>query len=151
MNSLSVTGNLGQDCETKYLPSGEPIVSFSLAVKAGYGDKANTFWARCSMFGKRGEAVAPFLMKGQQVGVVGELNAREWTDRDGNKRTSIEVRVNDLTLLGKRDAGQERQPIGNGAEIAKKAYAPAGGGGGFSDMDDDIPFAPMGGRKAHYL
>jgi len=125
-----------------------------VAVKAGYGDKANTFWTRCSMFGKRGEAVAPFLTKGQQVGVVGELNAREWTDRDGNKRTSIEVRVNDLTLLGKREGGQERQPIGNGEKVARAAYAPpkaTGGGGAFSDFDDDIPYAPMGGRKAHYL
>lgn len=143
MNNWNFTGNLGNDAEERFTPNGDSIVSFSVGVKSGYGDKANTTWARCSMFGKRGSALLPFLNKGQLVGVSGELNAREWTDRDGGKRTSVEVRVNDLTLLGKREDGQERQkrqPIGPGAEIARKAYANASTGGGFSDLDSEIPF-----------
>lgn len=103
MNSWNFTGNLGRDCEQRYTPSGDCVTSFAVAVKSGYGDKESTTWARCSMFGKRGESVAPYLNKGQLVGVVGEMTAREWTDKEGQKRTNIEVRVNDLTLLGKRD------------------------------------------------
>lgn len=128
MNSWNFTGNLGGDAETKLLPNGDALVSFSVGVKAGFGERASTTWARCSMFGKRGQAVAEFLTKGQLVGVVGELSAREWTANDGTKRTSIEVRVADLTLLGKRDGGQQTAMHGS------RSTAPA-------DADhSDIPF-----------
>jgi len=109
MNNWNFTGNLGGDAETRFLPKGDAIVSFSVGVKSGYGEKASTTWARCAMFGKRGEAVSQYLVKGQLVGISGELSAREWEDKQGQKRTSIEVRVNDLTLLGKSDAKQEPQ------------------------------------------
>lgn len=137
MNSWNFTGNLGKDCESRFTQNGDPIVSFTVAAKSGYGDKAMTTWARCSMFGKRGEAVAPYLLKGQQVAVVGELSAREWTDKEGLKRTSIEVRVNDLTLLGKRpDATPQRQQ-----PAQRPAPAQHHDSGSVADMDsDDIPW-----------
>lgn len=139
MNNWNFTGNLGRDCETRYLPNGDAVVSFSVGVKAGYGDKATTTWARCSMFGKRADAVAPYLLKGQLVGVSGELSEREWNDKDGQKRTSMEVRVNDLTLLGKRDGAAAPQPARQ-QPARPPAPAPAGG-----YEDDDIPFM----RHAH--
>ena len=132
MNVWCFVGNLGKDAETRYLQSGDPVVSFSVGVKAGYGDKATTTWARCSMFGKRGEAVAPYLTKGQQVAISGEASLREYTDKQGQQRASLEVRVNDLTLAGgKREAQQSPQ--------APRQQAPQQSGG-FSDMDDSIPF-----------
>ena len=103
MNNWNFTGNLGQNAETRYTPDGTAIVSFSVAVKSGYGDKEKTTWARCAMFGRRGEAVAQYLTKGQLVAVSGEVTLRDWTDRDGVKRASLEVRVNDLTLLGSHE------------------------------------------------
>lgn len=134
MNSWNFTGNLGKDCESRYLTSGDAVVSFSVAVKAGYGEKASTTWARCSMFGKRGEAVAPYLIKGQLVGIVGEMSSREWKDKEGNTRTSIEVRVNDLTLLGRKDAADEPQ------QVQQAPKQDAAGSSGFDDFSDDIPF-----------
>jgi len=131
MNNWNFTGNLGQDAETRFAPSGDAIVSFSVGVKAGYGEKAATTWARCSMFGKRGQAVADYLLKGQLVGISGEMSAREWIDKDGNKRTSIEVRVNDLTLLGKRNESEREAP----AQAPRRAAAPAP-----ADDFDEIPF-----------
>lgn len=132
MNAWNFVGNLGKDAETRYLQSGDPVVSFSVGVKAGYGDKATTTWARCSMFGKRGEAVAPYLVKGQQVAISGEASLREYTDKQGQQRASLEVRVNDLTLVGgKREAQQAPQ--------APRQQAPQQAGG-FGDMDDSIPF-----------
>lgn len=147
MNSWNFTGNLGQDCEVRALPDGTPITSFSVATKAGYGDKATTTWARCSMFGRRGESVAPYLLKGQLVGVVGEMTAREWQDKEGLTRTSIEVRVNDLSLLGSRDSGtqggdyapQQQRPQAP-QRPAQNQYAQQSGGG-MADLDsDEIPF-----------
>jgi len=71
MNNWNFTGNLGRDAEQKFIPSGDSVVSFSVAVKSGYGDKATTTWAKCTMWGERGEAVAQYLTKGQLVGVSG--------------------------------------------------------------------------------
>lgn len=130
MNSWSFTGNIGNDAEQRFTPNGDSVVSFSVGVKSGYGDKATTTWARCSMFGKRGDSVLPYLNKGQLVGVSGELSAREWTDRDGLKRTSIEVRVTDLTLLGRRD-GSTQQAASSAPQ--QRPQAPT------EDMED-VPF-----------
>lgn len=137
MNAWQFTGNIGKDAESRFLPNGDPVVSFSVGVKSGYGEKATTTWARCSMFGKRGESVSQYLTKGQLVGISGEVRLREWNDEQGQKRSSLEVRVNDLTLLGKKDGQQAAQP-------RQQAQAPQQSGG-FSDMDDDIPFM----RHAH--
>lgn len=139
MNSWNFTGNLGGDCETRHLPNGDPIVSFSVGVKAGYGDKATTTWARCSMFGKRGQSVAEYLTKGQLVGISGEMSAREWVDKEGLKRTSIEVRVSDLTLLGKRD-GQPAAAPPQQRPQPRPAAPQAGSAANLADMDDDVPF-----------
>ena len=127
MNVWAFTGNLGQDCEIRATSNGDGIVNFSVGVKSGYGDRATTTWARCSMFGKRGEAVAQYLTKGQLVGVTGEVTLREYESASG-KGKSLDVRVIDLTLLGKRDA-QAAQP-----QSAPQRQSPA------DDIDQDIPF-----------
>jgi single-strand DNA-binding protein len=137
MNSWCFTGNLGGDAETRHTASGDAITSFSVAVKAGYGDKATTTWVKCSMWGKRGEAVAPHLLKGTQVGVSGEAGLREWEDKQGAKRTNLEVRVNDVTLLGGKKQAGEREP-----ELSKQAAAT----NALRDMKDEIPFLPHGFR-----
>lgn len=128
MNSWNFTGNLGRDAETRYTQSGDSIVSFSVGVKSGFGEKATTSWANCSMFGKRGEAVAQYLKKGTQVGIVGEVSLREWQDKEGQKRVNLDVRVNDLTLLGSK----QEQPQQKADRPAKKSAA--------IDDDGDIPF-----------
>lgn len=142
MNSWNFTGNLGNDAESRFTPNGDAVVSFSVGVKSGYGDKATTTWARCQMWGKRGEAVAPFLTKGQLVGVTGEVTLREYDKKDGGKGYSLEVRVSDLTLLGKREAGD--QPAPQQRPQQRPAPQPQDSGG-FGGMDDDIPFM----RHAH--
>lgn len=132
MNVWNFVGNLGKDAEIRYLQSGDPVVSFSVGVKSGYGDKATTTWARCSMFGKRGESVAPYLVKGQQVAISGEASLREYTDKQGQSRASLEVRVNDLTLVGKKPEGQQA------AQPRQQAPAPQQAAGDWDDSD--IPF-----------
>jgi single-strand DNA-binding protein len=143
MNSWSFTGNLGGDAESRFTPKGEAVVSFSVAVKSGFGDKATTTWARCQLWGKRGESVAPYLTKGQLVGVVGELTVQSYQDKQGQTKTSVDVRVNDLTLLGKKDqTSGAGKPYNTGPENAaavqssRQAAPPASG-----TFEDDIPFA----------
>jgi single-strand DNA-binding protein len=145
MNNWNFTGNLGKDCESRFTPAGDAVVQFSVGVKSGYGDKATTTWARCAIWGKRGEAVAQYLTKGQLVGISGEVTMREFTNKEGQKQSSLEVRVNDLTLLGKRD-GEQQQRSEPPAQSQQRS-APAqqnSGGGSFDDMTDDIPFSYIG-------
>ena len=132
MNAWQFTGNIGKDAESRFLPNGDPVVSFSVGVKSGYGEKATTTWARCAMFGKRAESVSQYLTKGQLVGISGEVRLREWNDNEGQKRNSLEVRVNDLTLLGKKDGQQAAQP-------RQQAPAPQQPDS-FGDFQDDVPF-----------
>ena len=134
LNVWTFTGNLGNDCETKYTQKGDAVVTFSVGVQSGFGDKATTTWARCSLFGKRGESVAPYLLKGQLVGVSGELSAREWQNKDGQTKTSIEVRVNDVQLLGKKDGQQQAAPQRQAPRQATQQAAQDDWG------DSDIPF-----------
>ena len=145
MNSWNFTGNLGNDCEQRYTQSGDSVFSFSVGVKSGFGDKASTTWAKCAMFGKRGEAVAPYLKKGTLVGVVGEVNNREYQDKDGQKRYSLDVRVNDLTLLGGKSDRSESAPIQPKPQQRNAQGAPKASIG---DMDDDIPFTQHGAGRA---
>lgn len=132
MNVWNFTGHLGRDADKRYIPSGEAIVQFSVAVKSGFGEKAVTTWARCALWGKRGEAVAQYLIKGQLVGISGEVSLREYTGKDGVKQQSLEVRVADVTLLGQ--AGQRAD------RPTEAAAPPARTTGAMEGFDDDIPF-----------
>jgi len=135
MNSITITGNLTRDAELRAMNDGTAVLSFAVGDNQGR-DKKAIFW-RSSLFGKRAEALAPYLKKGQQVTIVGSVTEREYTDKDGQKRTSIDVRVNDLALQGGRPEAQQEAP-----RAAQRA-APqrqARQSSGFDDMDSDIPF-----------
>lgn len=125
MNVITITGNLGKDCESRFLPNGDPITSFSVADSQGR-DKPSIWW-NCTIFGKRGPALAQYLTKGQTVTVIGGVTEREWTDKDGQKRKSMDVRVIDVALQGGKPSGGAR-PV--------EGYQ---GGTGMPD-DSDIPF-----------
>jgi len=101
MNIYSFTGRLARDSETRFALGGMVICSFSVAVDYGFGDNKGTNWLRCSLFGRRVEGGLPqYLVKGVQVAISGELRIREYGDKDGIKRTSVEVSVDKLDLVG---------------------------------------------------
>jgi single-strand DNA-binding protein len=105
MNSLTVAGPLGRDAEVKYLANGDAICAFSVADSAGR-DKG-TIWWNCSIYGKRAESLAPYLTKGQSVTIVGTLTQRKWTDKEGQERVSMDLRVGEIALQGGRREEQE--------------------------------------------
>ena len=133
MNVFTVTGNLGKDCEVKAV-GGSSVCNFTVAAKAGYGDKAQTIWLDCALWGKQAESgLVQYLTKGQSVAVSGELGSR---DHDG--KTYLTLRVNNISLVGgKTEGGQAAQrPAQNQAPAAK----PAPMAEPDFDFDDDIPF-----------
>ena len=129
MNNITITGNLTRDCETRYLPNGDAVAAFGVADNQGK-DKPAIFW-NCSLFGKRAESLAQYLTRGQAVTVIGTVTEREWTDKDGGKRKSMDVRVNDLALQGgKRD----EQTAPQHQQKPQRSQAPS------FDDNEDPPF-----------
>jgi single-strand DNA-binding protein len=113
MNKILLSGNLGRAAEVRMVPkrdqSGEtPVVNFSLAVKVGFGEQAESLWYDCSWWGERAEKVSQWLTKGRPVLVEGEPGVRQWQKRDGSGwAAAITVRVVFLELLadGRRAEG----------------------------------------------
>jgi single-strand DNA-binding protein len=130
MNTLIIAGTLTRDAEVKYLPNGDPIANFSIADNQGGRDKPAIFW-NCGLYGKRAESLSQYLTKGQAVTVTGSVSEREWTSKDGDKRKSMDVRVNDIALQGgRRDAEPQ--------EERRAAPKPAPAQDSFDDSE--IPF-----------
>ncbi len=111
-NKITIIGNLGRDPETRYLPNGDPVTSFSVATSERWRDRngqqqERTTWFRVSAFGKLGETCSQFLHKGSYVFLEGTLSQQEYTDREGVQRTSLEVRAREMKMLDKRGEGGE--------------------------------------------
>lgn len=136
MNVFTFSGNLGRDAEVKNLGS-TTVCNFSVAVKSGFGDKEKTEWINCALWGKRAEGGLPqYLLKGQTVVVSGELSTREYQANDGTNKTSLEVRVNDVTLAGKRDDSPvQHTPAPQAQQAPMQQQAPQP-----NLEEDDIPF-----------
>jgi single-strand DNA-binding protein len=134
MNVLNAIGNVGRDAEIRHTPNGDTVAQFSFALTSGYGDKQITTWLNCNLWGKRADTLAPMLLKGTRIGITGELTNRPYTDKAGVEKHSLEVRVSDVTLLGKKD--------GDSVATQPKTARPneQNDGTGFDDMASDIPF-----------
>lgn len=131
-NRVILAGNLVRDPEIRYLPSGTPVTSFSVAVNSRYRQnnelKEEVSYFDIVVFGKMGETCAEYLSKGRPVLVEGRLRQRRW-ETEGVKKSRIEVVADGVQFLG---GGGGR---GGGAEGQGPAAAQ-----GSEGADDDIPF-----------
>jgi single-strand DNA-binding protein len=133
MNILVATVRLGADAELRFTPEGTAVCSFNAAMQSGYGKSEKTNWLRCSVFGKRGETLAPMLLKGTQVAVAGELSMNEYTNKQGENKSSLDLRVNDVTLLGKKElSAPQEQAKSNGYQPQPEDP--------MDNFEDDVPF-----------
>jgi single-strand DNA-binding protein len=135
MISATIVGSLGRDAELRDA-KGTPVVSFSIASNEGYGDKKTTTWTRVSFFGHRAEKVIPFLIKGKSVACRGSLSLREYTGKDGTTKTSLELRADDIELLG----GGNKDQATNGARTVARAAAHHTDEFSMGGDDGEIPF-----------
>ena len=151
VNKVIIVGNLGRDPETRYLPDGKAVCSFSVATTDMWKDKATgekkeaTEWHRISSFGRLAEICGEYLKKGSQVYIEGRLRTRKWQDKEsGADRYTTEIVADAMQMLGSRQGGGEpREPRepgttkSGGSEGKAAVKQPAGK---FDDMEDDIPF-----------
>ena len=108
INIVALIGRLTRDPELKYIPSGTAVTNFSLANNKTYlqnGEKKEqTSFFNCIAWGKLGEEViAKYAKKGQQVAIDGSLQQRSWDDKDGNKRSTVEIVVSNFQFIEKKD------------------------------------------------
>lgn len=162
VNKVILIGNLGEDPEVKYMPSGGAVTNFSIATSETWKDKntgqpqERTEWHRVVIYNKLAEIAGEYLRKGSKVYVEGALRTRKWQAQDGTDRYTTEVVVNEMQMLdgvskngvpqdhkqpgyapqqpmAAGESGLTRQPPHQGTPTQKP---PAG----FDSFDDDIPF-----------
>ena len=137
-NKITIVGHLGKDPEIRYMTDGTAVCNFSVATTEKRKDRSGemqevTLWFRVSVWGKQADAANQYLSKGRQVYIEGRLSQQEYTDKDGNRRTSLEVRATDVQFLGSR--GDEAAPSSTQAPRSSSSSAPSGG-----EEGEDIPF-----------
>lgn len=165
VNKVILIGNLGRDPDVRRMNSGDSVVSFSVATTESWRDKASgerkdrTEWHNVVIFNENlGKVAEQYCKKGSKVYLEGQLQTREFTDRDGNQRKTTEVVLQrfrgELTLLDSRGGGgretDDRDTESSGSSSfgrsspmdrgADKRPATAGSGRAADIIDDDIPF-----------
>ena len=143
VNKVIIVGNLGQDPETRYMPSGSAVTNFTVATNESWKDKQTgeqkerTEWHRVSMFNRLAEVAAEYLRKGSQVYIEGKLRTRKWQGKDGSDRYTTEIIADEMQMLGGRGGGSG---FGDGDQGGGNKGGSAPPQPGPDDFDDDIPF-----------
>jgi single-strand DNA-binding protein len=161
VNKVILIGNLGRDPEVRRTANGDPVVSFSIATTESWRDRATgerkerTEWHNIVIFNENlGKIAEQYCKKGAKVYLEGQLQTREYTDKEGHQRKVTDVVLTkfrgELTLLDSRGRGGD-EAFGGGESFGRSSpmqRGPSGGpsggglgGGRASDaLDDDIPF-----------
>lgn len=141
INKVIIVGNLGNDPETRYMPSGSAVTNLSVATNESWKDKQTgeqkdrTEWHKVAMFGRLAEIAAEYLRKGSQVYIEGKLRTRKWQDKEGQDRYTTEIVADEMQMLGGRSGGGGGAPAMN--DSGERSPPPRSSG---DDFDDDIPF-----------
>ncbi|MBR2803622.1 MAG: single-stranded DNA-binding protein [Eggerthellaceae bacterium] len=140
INSVSISGNLTRDPEVRQTRSGMPVMTFGVAVnerrKGQSGEWEDyTNFIDCTLFGKRAQSLSQYLGKGTKVSVQGKLHWSQWEDRNGGKRSKVEVVVDEIEFMSQRKQQQSGYQ-GDAQYVQAETYdAPQGG-----YYSDEIPF-----------
>ena len=129
MKNITIGGRLTKDAVLRRTGNSDPVLGFSVAVDHRDGQNKSTMYFDCSLWGKRGEALEQYLIKGGAVVISGDFGTRE---HDG--KTYMTIRVDQVTLMGggqRDDRPAERSRASQAGHLAQRP-----------DMDDDLPFAP---------
>lgn len=166
INRVNITGNLTREPDYKVTPGGTQVLRIGVAVNDRRYNQREAKWEDapnfidCVIFGKRAESLAQFLQKGAKVAIEGKLRWSSWETQDGQRRSKVEVAVDDLEFMSTRNAGAPQAGAMGGlggptasippassapsqeADTAQAASsaAPEGTDSGDSFYDESIPF-----------
>ncbi|HYH75708.1 MAG TPA: single-stranded DNA-binding protein [Candidatus Saccharimonadales bacterium] len=128
LNQVTLMGNLTRDPEVRQTPSGQSVVSFSLALNRSYKDQKTNEWVETTDYvdivawGPLAERVGQYLSKGRRCLVQGRLQSRSW-EQDGQKRSKLEVLANDVTFLDGRGEGEGSEGGGSSYSTGQSSSA----------------------------
>lgn len=141
VNKVILVGNVGQDPEVKYTPSGIPVAKFSLATNERFKDRTGewqdrTEWHNVVAWQRLAEIIGEHVKKGSKLYIEGKLETSSWDDRQsGGRRYRTEIVTRDIVLLGPREDAQDNgNAKGNGREQQQTHPSPS------EITDEDIPF-----------
>ena len=152
VNKVILVGNLGNDPETKHLPSGGAVTNITVATSESWKDKntgqtqERTEWHRVVFFNRLAEIAGEYLKKGSKVYIEGALRTRKWQDQSGQDRYTTEIVASEMQMLdGRGDSGaqsgyQAPQQSSPQAPQQRQQAPQAPSGNDFDDFDNSIPF-----------
>ena len=132
INRVNISGNLTRDPELRQTQGGMSILRFGVAVNDRRKNQQTNEWEDypnfidCTLFGKRAESLDGYLSKGAKVAIEGKLRWSQW-EHDGQKRSKIEVVVDEIELMSQKQQGYQQQPVA-APYVDDSVY------------DEDIPF-----------
>jgi len=166
VNKVILVGNLGQDPDIKYMPSGDCVANLSLATGESWKDKNTgqmqdkTEWHKIAVFGKLAEICGEYLRKGSQVYFEGKLQTRKWQDQSGQDKYTTEVVVDSFDgvmqmLGGKVEGSQQSQQAPqqqtpqqqSGFQQQQQGFAPQQQQGGYAPQQG---FAPQSNQNPQF-
>ena len=152
LNHITIMGRLTRDPELRYTQSQTPVASFTVAVDRDFGSRdggdKQTDFIDCVAWRQTAEFVSKYFMKGSMAVVSGRLQIRDWTDREGGKRRSAEVVVDNMYFGESRrrdgDSGDSRSSsyssYGNSGSAGKSSAPAASAFAELDDGDGELPF-----------
>ena len=149
LNHITIMGRLTRDPEIRYTQSQTPVTSFTLAVDRDFGGRDSgekqTDFIDCVAWRSTAEFVSKYFAKGSMAVVSGRLQIRDWTDREGGKRRSAEVVVDNMYFgeSKRREGGEMRSDSRPAYQSSNEGVSPGMGASAFSELGDDdgeLPF-----------
>jgi single-strand DNA-binding protein len=135
-NNISFVGHIGNEPELKKIGEND-LLELNVANNVGFGDRRSTNWFRCSIWGKRAVSLQPHLSKGKQVFVTGQLTLRDYTNKEGEKRISPDIRVGEIEFFNTDRSSEQQSSPGNESSSPASAPVPATS---TPETKDDMPF-----------
>lgn len=158
MAQMFLLARLGRDVEVRFTPNGDAVAELALAYnygRKGQDGKQPSQWVKASIWGKRAESLAPYLLKGQQLAVtLDDPHIETYDKRDGGQGFNLVGRVSNVEFAGSPPQGQQQaqtapqRPAQQPQRPQQNRVPQGGGGGSFDDFDSDVPFASHHGGRA---
>lgn len=134
LNSCNFIGRLGKEPEARYMPNGDAVSTFSIAVGWKTKDKEGAEWVNITAFGKLAEICNQYLTKGSQVFIQGRMKTEKYTDKAGIEKYATKIVADRMQMLGGKSEGRHEAPADDVNPLDQQKP------GTLADMDDDIPF-----------
>lgn len=140
MNTVSIMGRVANEIELRKTQAGKSVVNFSVAVDNGWGENKHTDYLDVVAWNGTAEFVSKYFSKGQMIALTGSLQARQWEDKDGNKRKKFEIVAGQVYFCGGKQESRNHDNRSSDDSFPQEDNGPDYENIEFMDGDDDLPF-----------